>query len=311
MKIVLTGHLGTLGQPLLRELRDRGHTVHGVDLRHDADAESTRADIADYRQIEAVLRDTRPDIVYHLAAEFGRHNGEDYYEQLWRSNVIGTRNILELQRDMGFRLMLTSSSEVYGEIDADWLDEGLMDREPVTQPNDYAITKWVNEVQARNFAARYGNDIVTARLFNAYGPGEHYHAYRSVVCLFVYRALMGLPFDVYKGYHRVFMYIDDLIPTLASAGTMGEGGQVYNIGGVEYRSVEDLAALVLEETGADDGLVQMKQTDHHNRKNKRPAIKRAVERLGHDPTVTLEEGIPKTVEWMRGLYGQSGAKAAA
>lgn len=301
MKVLVTGSLGTLGRPLVRELRSRGHDVRGCDLRHDADPRNTRCDISDYRQMRRVLDEGEFDVVYHLAAEFGRHNGEEFFEQAWRSNVIGTRNILELQRDMGFRLVFTSSSEVYGDAGGDVLDESVMEREAVTQQNDYAITKWVNEVQCMNFADRYGSDIVRVRLFNAYGPGERYHAYRSVVCLFCHRALHGLPFDVYRGYHRVFMYVDDLIPTFANVMDRGIAGEVYNIGGVEYRSVEELAEIVLRETGASPSLVSWRSLDEHNRKNKRPDISKAARWLGHKPSITLEQGIPATLEWMRGV----------
>ena len=303
VNILVTGNLGTLGRPLTAHLRSQGHEVFGVDLRHDRDPQNIRGDIADYRQMERAIQQTAPGVVYHMAAEFGRHNGEEYFEQAWRSNVIGTRNILELQRIHGFRLVFASSSEVYGDAGGDVLDEGVMEREPVTQPNDYAITKWVNEVQCMNFRERYGSDIVRVRLFNAYGPGEHYHAYRSVVALFTYRALHGIPFDVFQGYHRVFMYVDDLIPTLARAHSHGKAGEVYNIGGTEYRNIEELAALILEETGADPGLVKLHPVDAHNRKNKRPDITKAAAELAHAPAVTLEEGIPKTVAWMRKVYG--------
>lgn len=308
MNVLVTGHLGTLGQPLVRELRARGHVVHGVDLRHSEDG--YRVDVADYRQIRAVLERQHYDIVYHLAAEFGRHNGEDFFEQCWRTNVIGTRNILELQRDLGaeysndsFRLVMFSSSEVYGELDAEWLSEDLMDTHAVHWPNDYATSKWVNEVQCVNFARQWGNEIVRVRLFNAYGPGEAYHAYRSVVCLFAYRLLHGLPIDVFDGYHRVFQYVDDLIPTLANIAERFAPGEVYNIGGAEYRSVNELADLVLRETGADPSLVRLLPHDAHNRKNKRPDITKARRDLGHNPTVTLEQGVPWYVAWMRERYG--------
>lgn len=301
-RILVTGSLGTLGRPLVRELRARGNDVFGCDLRHDSGEQQVRADIAEMRQLERVVRETSPSVVYHLAAEFGRHNGEHYFEQLWRSNVVGTRNLLELQRDWGFRLVFASSSEIYGDAGGDVLDEGVPDREPIRQQNDYAVTKWVNEVQCLNFAERYGNQIVRVRLFNAYGPGERYHAYRSVVCLFAYRALHGIPFDVYEGYHRVFMYVDDLIPTLANAHERGRPGEVYNIGGTEYRSVEELAELVIRETGASPDLIRLQPLDAHNRRNKRPDNSRAVAELGHAPSVTLEEGIPRTLEWLRAAY---------
>ena len=139
------------------------------------------------------------DFVYHLAAEFGRINGEEYYETLWQTNVIGTRNILELQRRHGFKLIFASSSEIYGDRHEEILHEAIPLQRSIIQHNDYATTKWVNEVQIMNFEKRYDSPIVRLRFFNAYGPGEYYHNYRSVVCLFCYRALHDQPYTVYRG----------------------------------------------------------------------------------------------------------------
>ncbi len=215
MKILVTGSQGTLGTHLVKELRSRGNEVWGCDLQHQADLQYIRADISSYRQLERVF-EQQYDFVYHLAAEFGRINGEEYYDTLWQTNVIGTRNILEWQRKRGFKLLFASSSEIYGDKHADILTEEIPLQTSIIQQNDYAVTKWVNEIQCMNFEKRFGSEIVRLRFFNAYGPGEYYHNYRSVVCLFCYRALFGIPYTVYKNYHRVFMYIDDFIPTLAN-----------------------------------------------------------------------------------------------
>ena len=191
MRILVTGHLGTIGRPLVALLRSRGHEVIGVDLRHSEDG--IRADVSEYRQLQGL-----PDFefCYHLAAEFGRHNGEHFTEQLWKSNAIGTKNMLRLQKERGFRMVFASSSEVYGERQTSLLTEDMV---PVYLPNDYAISKQVNEAQILNA----GTETMILRFFNAYGPGEYYHSYRSVVCLFVYRALMGLPYTVYSVRHRL------------------------------------------------------------------------------------------------------------
>jgi len=88
-RILVTGSDGTLGRPLVAELRRRGHTVTGCDLHHGADEQGIRADVREHRQLERVMREAGPfDYVYHLAAEFGRLNGEEYYETLWTTNVI-------------------------------------------------------------------------------------------------------------------------------------------------------------------------------------------------------------------------------
>ena len=84
------------------------------------------------------------------------------------------------------------SSEVYG----DWPDvmvETVMDDYEIKQLNDYALSKWTNEIQIRNSGMQYGTESVIVRLFNTYGPGEYYSPYRSVHCRFLYCALHGLP----------------------------------------------------------------------------------------------------------------------
>ena len=128
----------------------------GYSLRTDfKDPRYARCDVGEYRQLERLFDVWGPfDYVFHTAAEFGRWNGEDYYEQLWRSNAVGTKNIIRLQEKLGFRLIHFSSSEVYG----DWpnvMVESVMDEYEIKQMNDYAMTKWVNEMQINNSRIHY------------------------------------------------------------------------------------------------------------------------------------------------------------
>lgn len=297
MRIAVTGHLGTIGAPLVVALRARGHEVIGIDIRHTEDG--VRADVAEYRQLErAVPRDA--ELVYHLAAEFGRHNGEDFYEQVWRSNVIGTKNVLQLQKERGFRLIFSSSSEVYGERDDPVLHEDLP-LYPLTLTNDYAISKVVNEAQIANARKQWGAEAMVFRFCNVYGPGEHYSAYRSVVCLFLYNAIKGLPSIVYDG-RRVFQYIDDLIATLARAAETFIDGETINLAGSDDRSIYELIEVILQNVETRSDLI-CKGREPFNVTRKLPSIEKARKLIGHNPTVTLEEGIPKTLAWMRERYG--------
>jgi dTDP-glucose 4,6-dehydratase len=158
MRILVTGGLGAVGSFLVPELQRRGHEVFVVDLRHHHNAPNyARCDVSEFRQVERLWtgggwphgytpKARAFDLVYHLAAEFGRWNGEDYYENLWSTNAIGTKNILRMQEREGFQAVYFSSSEVYG----DWQDvmaEEVMDKHEIRQLNDYAISKWVNEMQ--------------------------------------------------------------------------------------------------------------------------------------------------------------------
>ena len=314
-RVLITGSLGTVGRGLQTELSDRGHSVLGCDKSHAADQVGfsvgsdaidpsyVRCDVSSYRQVERVLRDLGPfDYVYHCAAEFGRWNGEDYYEQLWSSNCIGTKNLIRLQEQMGFRLIHFSSSEVYG----DWPEimvESVMDEYEIKQLNDYAMTKWVNEMQIRNSAIQYGTESVVVRLFNTYGPGEYYSPYRSVNCRFIYCALMGLPWTVFRGHHRTSTYLGDTVRTVANIMDNFKPGETYNIGGSSYHSIEELSDLIIEVTGADPSLAKMADSEILTTLTKKVDISKALRDLDHKVTVELKEGLAITAEWMRNVYG--------
>lgn len=297
-KILITGIKGVVGSNLAQQLRDRGHDVFGIDLMHTDDYGYKRCDISEYRQIESLFKTHQFDFVYNTAAEFGRWNGEDYYEQLWKTNVIGTKNIIRLQEEYRFKLIHFSSSEVYGDYFFT-MEEDVMDKYAIHQMNDYAMTKWVNEMQIRNSVTQFGTSSVIVRLFNTYGAGETYHPYRSVIARFCHHALKGLPILVYKRYFRTSTYIDDACRTLANITDNFKAGEVYNIGGDEYHDIELLADLVWKHAGADRNLIQYADSDLLTTRIKKVDCKKAVRDLDHQNTITLEEGIKKTLEWMK------------
>lgn len=304
--ILVIGAKGTIGQPLVRELMKRRHKVTTSDVSHSSDQNYVRCDISKYRQVERIFNDGKFDYVYNLAAEFGRKNGEDYFEQLWETNVVGLKNILKIQEQKRFKLIHFSSSEIYGEVKTKdgFLREELSEQVPLKQNNDYAISKWVNELQIRNSRALNQTESLIVRLFNAYGPGEYYTPYRSVVSQFVFKALHDLPYEVYLNYHRVFMYIDDLIPTLCNIADGFRDGEVYNIGGEEFVEVKVVSDMILKYLGKDDSLVKYLAADVHNVVDKRPDITKAKRDLGHKPITPLSVGIPKTIEWYKKIYGK-------
>lgn len=306
MKILVTGSLGTIGRPLVTELRKRGHEVWGLDKEHSREECYVRADMAEYRQMAEAFGKVDPKMVFNLGAEFGRENGQEYPETLWKSNIFGLGNVLTLQRYQHFRLVHASTSEIYGELPVEWLTEDLPLKVPIIHKNLYALSKWHNEVQIMQAEERQSLLIMRPRFFNAYGPGELYHSYRSVVCLFCYRLLHRQPISIYKNYKRVFMWIGDFIPTLANIVDNFRAGEAVNIGGSEYRNVEDVATIAadyLKLTASErKDLFRYGTKDLHNVQNKRPNIDMAKKWLNHNPKVGLEEGIPKTIDWMKEVY---------
>lgn len=301
MKILVTGGKGAIGSRLVEDLNRRGHDVWVCDLMHSHEPCYVRCDVSSYRALLRLVGEHDFDLVYHLAAEFGRWNGEDYYEQLWMTNAVGTKNLLRLQEKFGFKMVFASSSEVYGDY-PDIITEDVMDKTEIRQMNDYAISKWVNELQIMNAELMHGNQVVRVRLFNTYGPGEHYSPYRSAICIFIYRALHGIPCTVYLNHKRTSVYISDCCTALANISDNFMPGEVYNIAGSELHDMKSVSDMVLTCLDQDDSHIEYQEAEPFTTRIKLPSIDKTIKDLGYQPLVSLKEGIPRTVEWMKRTY---------
>lgn len=301
--ILVTGGRGFIGINLTDELRSRGHEVWTCDILQGEDPQHCRADVSAYRQMDEIFRQHKFDYVYHLAAEYGRWNGEDHYENLWRTNVIGTKHMLKLQEQHRFHMVFFSSAEVYGDYNQ-LMSEDVMDHVPIKQMNDYAISKWAGELQCLNHAEMFGTETVRVRPVGCYGPHEYYSPYRGVIPIFVYKAVMGQKFTVYRGHKRIFDYVEDTCRTFANIVDNFIPGEVYNVGGREdwVISIEELADIVLEATGANRGLVEYKGEEDFTTRVKIVDFSKARRDLKHDPQIDIHDGIRRYVAWAREVY---------
>jgi len=300
-KILVTGGRGVVGTKLVKELLKNGHEVSYCDIMHHHDKNYTRCDISKYRQVEKIFEKTKFDYVYHLAAEFGRWNGEDYYENLWMTNAVGTKNIIRMQEKEKFKLIFTSSSEIYGDYTG-VMREDVPDKIPIQQMNDYAMTKWVNEMQIKNSASMFNTESVRVRLFNTYGPGEYYSPYRSVICLFVYRALHKIPYIVYTNHRRTSSYIDDTVRTMAKIIDNFKQGEVYNIAGEELHDMKTVSDIIINYLKLDENLVEYRDVETATTIDKIVDMSKSVKDFGHHSTIKLHDGIIKTIEWQKQVY---------
>lgn len=304
-RVLITGSLGALGTVLTRELRTRGYDVWGCDLNHNHDPQYRRCDIAEYRQLARVMDAVKPDLVYAFAAEFGRLNGDDFAENLWKSNTLGLHNTIELCKEHNAHLVFASSSEAYGMLaDAEILEESLLDNRVPEFHNIYALSKYCGEHQVR-IGIRRGLSATILRFFNAYGHHEFYSPYRSVVCLFIYRLLHSLPITVYRNYRRTFLYVDDWANTVANLADCYKrlpNGVAINVAGEESYTVEELKDMILDQIGGSDSVISYLGKETANVTDKHPDNTRAKLLLNHNPVVGLAEGLAKTITWQREVY---------
>ena len=303
-KILVTGGRGFIGSNLVPELRKRGHETWVCDLQHGEDGLSIRCDVSEYRQLERIFDRHAFDYVYHLAAEYGRWNGEDYFENLWMTNTVGTKNVIRLQERMKFRLIFFSSAEVYGDFDGK-MSETVMDQVPLVQMNDYAMSKWVGEMQVLNSRSMFGTETVRVRPVNAYGPYEHYSPYRGVIPMFIYKALHNQPYTVYMGHKRIFDYVEDTCRTFANIVDNFIPGEVYNVGGREEweHDIKYISDLILKTLGRTDKGITYKEAEPFTTRFKHMDFAKIRRDLKHNPVVPIEEGIPLTIKWMANYYG--------
>jgi dTDP-glucose 4,6-dehydratase len=303
---LVTGGAGFIGTNLVNELRGRGHEVMAVDLMNNERDGYVRADVRNYRQVERLFDEGSYDYVYHLAAEYGRWNGEAYYENLWQTNVMGTKHMLRMQEKHGFRMIFFSSAEVYGDYNG-VMSEDVMEKNPIKdtyQMNDYAISKWAGELMCMNSASMFNTETVRVRPVNCYGPEEHYTPYRGFIPKFIYSALHGKPYTVYKGHKRIIDYVGDTARTFANIVDNFKPGEAYNIGGKQEWEMEikDYSDLVLEAVGVDDSLVTYEEAEPFTTHVKTIDFSKSIRDLKHDPEVPPAEGIKRTVEWMKWYY---------
>lgn len=306
-KILVTGGSGFIGTNLVNELRSRGHEVIAADLLNNDREDYVRTDVRYYRQLERTFEENGSfDYVYHLAAEYGRWNGEAYYENLWQTNVIGTKNMLRLQEKDKFRMIFFSSAEVYGDYTGK-MSEDVMENNPIKdtyQMNDYAISKWDGELMCMNSAKMFGTETVRVRPVNCYGPGERYTPYRGFIPKFIYLALHNKPYTVFKGHKRIIDYVGDTARTFANIVDNFIPGEAYNIGGNQdwEMDIKEYSDLVLDAVGCDDSLVTYEEAEPFTTKVKTIDFSKSIRDLKHDPKVRPKEGIQKTVDWMKWYY---------
>ena len=321
MKILVTGGAGFIGSAVVRQAIRAGHEVVNLDvLTYAANLENVasvsnapgyafeQADIRDRAALDRIFADHRPDAVMHLAAESHVDRSIDGPGEFIETNINGTYNLLEAARaywsregkPAGFRFHHISTDEVFGSLGE---DGQFTEDTPYDPRSPYSASKAASDHLVRAWHHTYGLPVVMTNCSNNYGP---FHFPEKLVPVVILKALSGQPIPVYGdgGNVRDWLYVEDHADALLCVLENGQLGRSYNIGGENEAKNIDLVRTIcthmddLHPQGAPHADLITFVTDRPGH-DRRYAIDptRIRDELGWRPSVTVEEGLRRTVEW--------------
>jgi UDP-glucose 4-epimerase len=264
MKALITGGAGFIGSYLAERLVKDGNKVVVVDnlstgslkniesLKGEPGFDFVRGDIRDAKLMESLAR--RCEVIFHLAAAVGVKLIADNPVHTIETNVDGTERVLEAANKFGTKILIASSSEVYGKSEAAPFreDDDIVLGSTSLPRWSYACSKAIDEFLGLAFHQQYGLGVVIARFFNTIGPRQT-GRYGMVVPRFVQWALKGEPLLVYGTgkQKRCFCYVEDLVEAVIGLMNCRQAaGNVYNIGSTEEIAINRLADKIIEMTGS-------------------------------------------------------------
>ncbi|MFG6562386.1 dTDP-glucose 4,6-dehydratase [Sulfitobacter sp. 1A15299] len=323
MKILVTGGAGFIGSAVIRKVIADGHEVVNLDaLTYAACLENVagvadsplyhfeHANICDRAKLAHIFDAHQPDAVMHLAAESHVDRSIDGPGAFIETNITGTYNMLEVARACwiaqgrpeSFRFHHISTDEVFGSLPDDPTVK-FTEETPYDPRSPYSASKAASDHLVRAWHETYGLPVVLSNCSNNYGP---YHFPEKLIPVIILNALAGKPLPIYGNGANIrdWLYVEDHADALLAVLRKGEIGRSYNIGGENERSnlelVRTLCAILDELRPADHPYADLitfvaDRPGHDARYAIDPT--RIREELGWRPSVTVEEGLRRTVQW--------------
>ena len=318
MKVLITGGAGFIGSHLADYLVGQGDQVILLDdlstgrlaniehLQARSDVEFVLGSILNPDLVDHVV--SRVDVVYHLAAAVGVQLIVNRPLESLMTNIRGTETVFEKAHKYDTRTIVTSTSEIYGKNTSDRLSEED-DRilgSPLKSRWSYSEAKAIDEILAYTYWREKGLETVIVRLFNTVGPRQT-GSYGMVVPRFVSQALRDMPITIFGDGNqtRCFCFVGDVVDGLVALGeNPGAFGRVFNLGSTEEISIRALAERVV---GLSDSKSQLEfisydqayEEGFEDMPRRVPDITRALDLVGFDPQVGLDDIIRSVIAYQR------------
>lgn len=317
MHVVITGGAGFIGSNIAARLVEEGHTVTVLDdlstgqrgRLASIEVEVIDGDVRSFATVEKSVNNA--DAIFHLAAVVGVPYAMKHRWDSVTTNILGTYNLLTVARRRDIPVFIASSSAIYGK---------LSQSTPVVETDDvmignthiaswtYSYAKLAEEQLALAAVQEWSASVKIGRFFNVIGPGQS-GAYGMVVPRFVTRALRGERLPVYGDgtQTRTFADIEDVVSAVMTVWERGEWGAVYNIGGQEEVSINDLAHRIIHKTQSRSTIQHVAYdkvfgTGFEEPTRRRPSTAK-LQALGYTPRYTLNDTIIRVVASMREKAG--------
>jgi UDP-glucose 4-epimerase len=309
MRTLVTGAAGFIGSTLVDRLLADGHTVVGVDdlssgrpenivaaEQHDG-FEFAKADIVS-ADLVGLLADTRPEVVFHLAAQISVTRSVDDPQFDSTVNVVGTVRLAEAARRAGVRKVVHTSSggSIYGIPPSYPTDE----QAPVSPASPYAASKVAGEVYLNMFRNLYGLQCSHIAPGNVFGPRQDPHGEAGVVAIFSRGLLSGKPTKIFGDGTdtRDYVFVDDVVDAFVKASGARGDGQRFNVGTGIETSTRQLHTVIAKAAGAPDN-PEFHPPRLGDLKRSCLEISLAADVLGWRPQFDIEAGVAKTVDYFR------------
>jgi len=317
MKFLITGGAGFIGSHLAERLLNEGHAVIILDnfhtgsrdnirhLLHNDNLEVYRHDVTDPYRLEV-------DAIYNLACPASPIHYQRSPVKTVLTSVMGVINALNLAKEIKARVLQASTSEIYGDPEVHPQVEKYWGNVNTIGPRScYDEGKRVAETLMFDYHRENDVDIRIARIFNTYGPRMRPDDGR-VMSNFILQALRGEPITIFGdgSQTRSFCCVDDLVEGLMRPMNQDEITGPVNLGNPDERSVKEIAELIIKLTGS-LSKITYKPLPQDDPKRRKPDITLARKKLNWQPRISLEDGLPKVIDYFRPLAEIHAAPAKA
>lgn len=306
IKILITGGFGALGYNLVKKLNsDSNNEIHIIDnfsagtANYSKSITFTHIDIGNAEKISLFFKNYKPNYIYHLAAHFANQNSVDHPVSDVSTNIIGTINLFEAQKENKElkKIVYMSSSCVYG-------NNKIMTENININPYDtpYAINKYVGELYCKYYSEIHNLPSVCVRIFNSYGPGEMPGSYRNVIPNFIKKALNNEDIIITGtgDETRDFTYVDDTINLIVKlAISKFKTAEVFNGGTGIKTKIKFLAETIIELTKSNSTIIYDEPRDWDHVKNRCSDITKSKMMIGYKPKSEFRKGLMETISWLK------------